>query len=146
MWRPTGGDGIPLQRLFFVSGDPAAANNRIAVVKHRGLPGRNGKLRFVQQDLGLRPPGRVNGCRNGPLAVPDLYCRLQLMLGRAAHPVQALYSKQAAGCLIACSDDQRVFTGLHTDHVQRLWSSYAQAAALPHRVKGQALMLAQHPS
>ena len=43
-----------------------------------------------------------------------------------------------------CPDDQGVVGRLHADHVQRLRGGDTQAAPLPHGVKRQSLMLAEH--
>ena len=52
--------------------NPAAADHQVVLVEHDGLSRSDGALRLVKGDQGLAVGQRLDGCRRGLMAMPNL--------------------------------------------------------------------------
>src|SRR5262245_26985432 len=119
---------------------PTATNDRVTVVEHGCLSRRHGKLRLMQHDVGPIRGQRLNVRRYRLMPVANLHGAVHCLGRRWAHPVDPLDAKCRTEGGVPRPHHDRVVRWIEARHIQRLGCRYAEATALPHGIKRQAMV------
>src|SRR6185312_4857927 len=114
--------------------DPAAAYDRISVVEHRSLAGRDRPLELVEDDRNIILAVGLNGSRRGLVAMTD-FCSDTHRLRQPLHgdPVQLMNPHRLGVKLFPAANDHLASIAADLQNVQRRSGRNAQALALANR-------------
>ena len=111
--------------------NPAAAEDDVAIVKDRGLAGRDGFLRLVQLDARAAVLERRDRRARAGMAVANLHRDFERLVGiAAAAPVHLVDFEFVRDQILGVADDDAVRRRIDIDDVTRLRRTAGQTFAL----------------